>query len=163
MPIPPIYLRKRKPIRKKRPPRPKPRRLGLLFAGIGPRVPIAGWTEPARGNTWTEAGRTGTWTLAAAGGEAVAILVKRAGESRTYSVDFSNLPEISGGGSISSITSVAASPSDLTVGATSIAGSKAQAVLSGGTDGLQYTVTFTVATSAGSTLVGIGYLMVDDQ
>jgi hypothetical protein len=78
-------------------------------------------------------------------------------------MDFSVLPEISGGGAISSVTSVTASPSDLTVGATSISGSKAQAVLSGGTDGLQYTVAFTVATSGGSTLVGIGYLMVDDQ
>jgi hypothetical protein len=93
----------------------------------------------------------------------LAILVKRAGESRTYSMDFSNLPEISGGGSISSITSVTASPSDLTVGVTSISGNKAQAVLSAGSDGTQYTVTFTILTSGGSTLIAIGYLMVDDQ
>jgi hypothetical protein len=132
------------------------------FPGIAARTPITGWTEPNRGNTWTEETRSATWTPASSGG-ALAILVKRASESRTYSMDFSNLPEISGGGSISSITSVVASPNDLTVGATSISGNKAQAVLSAGTDGTQYTVTFTIVTSGGSTLLGIGYLLVDDQ
>src|SRR5947209_5682245 len=83
--------------RRRKWPRRKKDRSAWMYPGIGVRVPIPGWTEPGRSKSWTEPTRSATWTLAFAGSEAVTVLVKRAGESRTYSMDFSALPEISGG------------------------------------------------------------------
>ncbi len=95
----------------------------------------------------------------------MSILVKRAAESRVYSMDFSQLPEIAGGAALAGVASVTASPSGLTVGTGTIAGNTVHATLSGGTDGVLYQVSFTVTTNANppATLVGIGYLLVDDQ
>jgi hypothetical protein len=95
----------------------------------------------------------------------MSILVKRAAESRVYSMDFSQLPEISSGGTLAGVTSVTATPAGLTVGTGTISGTTVLVTLSGGTDGVLYQLSFTVTTNANpaATLVGIGYLLVDDQ
>jgi hypothetical protein len=118
------------------------------------------WVENGRSTSWTENGRASSWTA-----PSVTILVKRAAESRLYSMDFANLPEIVAGGALAAVTSVTASPAGLTVGTGAIAGTKVQVTISGGTDGVLYQVVFTATTNANpaATLVGIGYLLVDDQ
>ncbi len=92
----------------------------------------------------------------------MSILVKRAGETRTYWMDFGNQPEIQGGQTLSS-PSVTATPAGLTITGATISGNRVQATIAGGTDGILYTLSFQCATSGGATLVGIGYLQVDDQ
>ncbi len=98
------------------------------------------------------------------------VLVKRAGEVRVYTMDLSNLPEISAGDTVSAVSSVTAAgetpgAAALTIGSTGVAsGNKgAKATISGGTDGATYLVTFTVTTAGGATLVGIGYLTINDR
>ena len=99
-------------------------------------------------------------------------LVKREEEVRYYVMDFSLLPEIVAGDTVSSVTSVTvttstygASPSDLTLSNEGVAsGNKgAQVEISGGIDGSMYQLSFEVLTANGDTLVGIGYLYVDDR
>jgi hypothetical protein len=115
------------------------------------------WQEPARAKLWSA-------TVAST-------LTKRAAESRLYTMDFSQMPEIVAGDTISSVTAVTGTvesgynASSLTVGTTGVAGSSktATAVLSGGTDGAIYKVSFKVATTAGYTLIGVGYLCIDDE
>ena len=68
------------------------------------RLELAEVLEPARSYAWTH--------------PAMTILVKRSTESRVYTMDFANFTEISGGGSLSSVTSVSASPSGLRLTAT---------------------------------------------
>jgi hypothetical protein len=92
----------------------------------------------------------------------MSILVKRANESRTYWMDFGNQPEVQGGQTLSS-PSVSGSPSGLTITGAAVSGNKVQATVAGGTDGTLYQLSFQCATSGGATLVGIGYLQVDDQ
>jgi hypothetical protein len=113
------------------------------------------WTEPARALTWTAPTMT--------------VFTKRAGEVRSYALSFANLPEITGGQQLTGITSVTANivtnlagAGNLTVGASTLSGSSVQVLLSGGTDGVTYQIVFTVTTNAGVTLVGIGYLLVED-
>jgi hypothetical protein len=128
---------------------------GLLLVPVVP-----GWVESARGVIFTESSRARTWTA-----PTMSILVKRAAESRVYSMDFSQLPEIVGGAALAGVTAVTASPAGLTVGTGTIAGNTVQVTLSGGTDGVLYQISFTATTNASppATLVGIGYLLVDDQ
>jgi hypothetical protein len=151
-----LLARRRK---KYRPPRPIPQGrsipAGLLLVPVVP-----GWVESARGTTFMECSRATTWTA-----PTMSILVKRAAESRVYSMDFSQLPEIAGGGALAAVTSVTASPAGLTVGTGTISGNTVQVTLSGGTDGILYQVSFTATTNRNppATLVGIGYLLVDDQ
>lgn len=152
--------------------------LGNLELG-GPIPEQTGtWTEPAagRGVTWTEEQRVPTWTEPNRGktwsAPAMTILVKRASEVRLYTMDLANLPEISGGDTVSSVTSISCvgasvpgAPSDLTLTSKAVtANSKgAQCKIAGGNDGVTYILNFTVLTAAGYTLVGIGYLYVDDR
>jgi len=114
------------------------------------------WTEPDRGITWSAPTMT--------------VLVKRAGEVRTYTMDLSNLPEISGGDTVSAVSSVTAAAETpgaaaLSISSTGVAsGNKgATAIIAGGSDGATYLVSFTVTTAGGATLVGIGYLAINDR
>jgi hypothetical protein len=134
-----------------------------VFPGIGavayitppaPAVSAGSWIEDPRGITWSAPVAT--------------TLVKRPAESRFYTMDLSQLPELAGGDTISSVKAVAASvpgAGALTVGSPSIVNSSTgvQVQVSGGTVGATYTVSFTVATAAGSTLGGVGYVNVSDQ
>lgn len=92
-------------------------------------------------------------------------LTKRPGESRAYSMEFAAL--LGTGVTLTSFSGAAQSnagnisgASDLTIGSGTVSGTEAQATISGGTDGEDYTVTFTVVDSAGNTLVDNGLLRV---
>jgi hypothetical protein len=148
-----LFLRKPK----RRRPRPRRRPFGRTATLLTPWLAFPTWFEPARGTTWAEAARQRNWTA-----PTMAILVKRAAENRTYWMDMSNLPEVQSGQTLSSPT-VTATPFGLTLGSPTISGNKVQVTISSGTDGVLYTLSFQCATSGGATLVGIGYLMVDDQ
>lgn len=86
-------------------------------------------------------------------------IVKQPDESFVHTMDFSGL--LGPGETLSSVTSIAATPSGLTlVGAASVSGSSAQQVIAGGTAGTTYKVTITVLTSAGNTRQGDGLVVV---
>ena len=87
-------------------------------------------------------------------------LIKQPAESRLYTMDFSQ--NLASGVTLSSVTSVAASPSGLTLsGAAAVSNDVyAQQQISGGTAGIVYTVTFVVVDSQGNTLEGEGKLQV---
>lgn len=88
-------------------------------------------------------------------------LIKQPAESRLFSMDFSAL--LASGETISSVSSVTALPSGLTlVNPAVAAGTRAQQRISGGTDKVAYKVTIRVVTSAGNTLEGEGILQVRD-
>ncbi len=89
-----------------------------------------------------------------------AVLTKYAAEARQYILDFSQMPEIVGGDTLASVTSVTATPSGLTVGTGSISGATVLVELSGGTSGTLYSVEAVVATTAGWVLAGVGQLSV---
>ena len=78
-----------------------------------------------------------------------------------FEMDFAGLPELDSA-TIASVTSVAATPSGLTIASEQVeTGDKAaSAVFSGGTDGTDYEVTFTVLLSSGETLARTGLLRV---
>lgn len=88
------------------------------------------------------------------------LLTKRPGESRLYDFDFAGV--MATGETISTVTGVTATPTGLTVGATSSSGTIAQVRLSGGTDRTIYELTCTVTTSASNTLELVGRLQVRD-
>ena len=88
------------------------------------------------------------------------VLVKQPGETRQFSMDFSSLLGTSETISTSSATS---SPSGLSLGATSVSGSKVLFNGSTGTHGIRYRIEVTVTTSASATLVGDGILRVQDK
>jgi hypothetical protein len=126
--------------------------------GTGTTDLASTWTEPARASTWTAPTMT--------------ILVKRQAESRTYTMSFANLPEISSlGQTLASVTSVvstvqgAPGATNLTLGTPSVSGTACSVQVSGGQDGVLYELEFTVVTngSPAATLVGIGYLLVEDE
>jgi hypothetical protein len=133
------------------------------------------WTETARALTWQEVARMPTFIESArpnTWGTPMTTLVKRAGETRLYTMDLSQLPEIAGGDTVSSVGTVGVSvvgpvgaSADLTISSKAVAsGNKgAQFKIAGGTDGATYLISVTVTTTAGYTLVGIGYLYVDDR
>src|SRR5580700_5459794 len=74
--------------------------------------PLVGgtWTESNRSATWQESNRVPTWTESARGvtwsAPNMATLVKRAGETRLYTMDMSLLPEIVAGDTVASVTSI---------------------------------------------------------
>lgn len=132
------------------------------------------WHEETRNTTWTEEARMPTWTEEARGvawsAPTMTILVKRASEVRVYTMDLSNLPEIVAGDTVAAVSSVTATAETPGAAALTIAGiavasgnKGAKATISGGTDGAQYIVSFTVTTAGGATLVGIGYLAINDR
>lgn len=75
---------------------------------------------------------------------------KQPAESRLFDFDFAQ--KLASGETISTVVSAVAAPSGLTVGATSIVGSKVRVRLSGGTTSTVYKVTVTVTTSGSNTL-----------
>lgn len=86
-------------------------------------------------------------------------LIKQPSESRLYTMEFA--ANLASGETLTSVSSVTASPSGLDLSATpSVSGTKAQQRIASGTAGVQYKVTFVVVTSAGNTLEGEGYLTV---
>ena len=101
--------------------------------------------------------------------------VKHSGESILFGVDFT--PLLNDGETISSITSIAGSPSGLTIatgavnaaefdndeGGTVAVGCGAQFRVSGGTADTDYTITVTVATSGSNTRVAVCTLQVRDD
>lgn len=91
----------------------------------------------------------------------MARLQKYAGELRTYVFDFSLQAEIVAGDTISTISSVTATPSGLFVGASSIVGNTVKVILSQGTASTTYTVVCLITTSSGATIEGIGSLQVN--
>lgn len=81
-------------------------------------------------------------------------LIKRPGESRLYAVNFGFQPEIRDTGeALSGTPTVSSTPSGLTIGSPTISAAKVQFRISGGTDGIDYTLTVTTTTSGGNTLV----------
>jgi hypothetical protein len=155
--------------------------LVLLAGGVGMGgggAPFMGgiWQEQARGVVWQEAQRLINWQEANRSfkwqAPTMSILVKRAAEVRTYLMDLSQLPEIAGGDTVASVTmivcvsaSAGGATTDLTLSSktTSSSPQGAQCKVAGGLDGITYLLEFTVATTAGYTLVGVGYLYVDDR
>lgn len=92
---------------------------------------------------------------------AIQTLVKQPAESRLYSMDFAaNL----GTAGITSVTSVTASPVGLTIGASSVNGTKVSFRCSGGTDGVTYKITAIIVDSSTdpNTLEGEGNLRVQE-
>jgi hypothetical protein len=101
------------------------------------------------------------------------ILTKRAAEIRQYTLDFSLLPEIAAGDTLTGTPTWQCTTAIGTGGKTSDLafttpavhpGNKAADVkIAAGLDGVTYTISATVTTTAGYTLVGIGYLYIDDR
>jgi hypothetical protein len=129
------------------------------------------WYEWFRSNVFLESGRMPTWTA-----PTMTALIKRASEVRLYTMNLSALPELVGGDTVATISSIVctavtqpanlgATTSDLTFSSQSVpgGGQGAQVKISGGVDGAKYTIAFTIVTTAGYTLVGVGYLYVDDK
>jgi hypothetical protein len=136
------------------------------------------WQEALRGRSWQEAARSVAWQevnrISRWSAPIMASLTKRAGETRLYTMDLSLLPEIVGGDTVSSVSSVVvatstpgAAPADLTISAIAVSASPAnkgaQCKVAGGIDGATYQLTFTVITAANYTLAGIGYIYIDDR
>ncbi len=88
-------------------------------------------------------------------------LIKRAGERRTYDMDFSGQPEMAEATEIiTAVNSVTATPAGLTLGTPIHNETRAQIQISGGDIGTTYKVIFTVQTDEASILVGEGSLKV---
>lgn len=94
-------------------------------------------------------------------------LTKHPGENTLFDMDFSARSEIAGGQTITAVNSVTAErvqgEGSITIGATAYSPSIAQVRISGGSDGDLYSMTYTVTTSGGNILVGIGRLQVVDD
>lgn len=91
---------------------------------------------------------------------AIDTLSKQPSESRLFTMDFS--ANLASGETISSVTSVVADVTGLTIGAP-VAGSRSvQVRISAGTVDIMYKVTFVVVTSAGNTLEAEGNLRIEN-
>ena len=89
-----------------------------------------------------------------------ATLIKYGPEVRTYDFDFSLLPEIAGGDTLTGTPTLTATPTGLSFSAITIfsANQKVKFTISGGTAGQLYVVRCQVNTAAGETLIGEGEL-----
>ena len=139
-----------------------------LLVNSGAVIVVSGtWTEPGRGIVWTDPTRGIVWS-----GPAMMTLVKRGGELKTYAYDFLNDPVVIGGDPIESLEDY----SVLTLGPTGAtqptvvdapsfpgSGTRVFITLSGGQDDAKFEYTFRVNTVAGSILVGLGRLHVNDD
>jgi len=88
------------------------------------------------------------------------MLIKQPGETREFSMDFSNL--LASSETISSPT-VTSTPAGLTIGSATISSGKVLFDISSGTHPVRYRIEVTVTSSGGSTLVGDGILKVSDK
>lgn len=91
---------------------------------------------------------------------ALILLTKQPAESRLYDFEFAG--KMATAETISTVGTPTATPTGLTVGATSSSGTIAQVRLSGGTTATEYLVTVTVTTSLSNTLELEGRLWVED-
>lgn len=84
---------------------------------------------------------------------------KASGETLNVSMDFSNQLE-----DVDTITlvSVSSSPSGITIDNEVVSGQTVQFSIAGGVDGQNYTVSVSVTTSTGETLIGYGPLKIRD-
>jgi hypothetical protein len=88
-------------------------------------------------------------------------LIKQPAESRLYSMDFAGL--LAQGETVTTVVSIVAAPTGLTVGGSPVAsGNRVSVQISGGAAGTEYKVTFVVNTSAGNIIEGEGLLQVRD-
>ena len=88
-------------------------------------------------------------------------LCKQPSESFLYDMNFSSRMATSE--VLTGITSVTESPSGLTIGTPTYSGQIGQVRISGGTDGVTYTVTWLATTDAGNTIEAEGFLYVFDS
>jgi hypothetical protein len=87
-------------------------------------------------------------------------LSKQPSESRLYAIDFVNL--LATGETISSVTSVVGTPSGLTIGSPTISGTQVLFRVSGGVEGVLYSIVALIRTSLSNTLEGDGILEVEN-
>lgn len=122
------------------------------------------WPSEARGIEWVALDRLLVWKP-----DMTNFLTKHSAETRQYTMDFSQLPELSSN-SITSVTSVASNV--LTVGASNVSlsgpavgsnGKTATVWISGGQSGANYQIVFTVTVAGGTVLEEFGYLLVEDE
>lgn len=98
-------------------------------------------------------------------------LFKRSTETRQFTMDFSQEPEIVAGAILSGAPAVTANAitagaAPLTLSSVGLSSSdkQIQVAIAGGTPGTLYQVVFTCPTNVGgAVLTGIGYLTIDDQ
>jgi len=90
-----------------------------------------------------------------------AALKKQVAESRKYTMDFS--PNMASSETISSVTSVTATPTGLTIGTPAIVGQTVEVQISVGTNNTLHHVVFKIVTSAANTLVADGWLQVHTE
>ena len=88
-------------------------------------------------------------------------LIKQPSESRVYTMRF--FPNMAAIDTISSITSVEATPSGLTLGTPQIVGQTVVVRVSSGTTGVRSHFTFKVVSSTGDNLEGDGWLLVQEK
>ncbi len=88
-------------------------------------------------------------------------LVKQPAESRLFSMEFKNL--LATGETISTVVSVLATPSGLTISGETISGTEVQFRIAGGADAQIYRVETTITTNQANTLEGDGLLVVRDS
>ena len=144
--------------------------LSLTLATFAPNVAIAGaatipvaarWIATGTVRQWVADGKVRRW-VAGRNQMVKNTITKTPGDALIrLEMDFSDLPELDSA-TIASVTSVVASPVGLTIGSEQVeVGDKAaSAVFSGGTNGTDYEVTFTVLLSSGETLARTGLLRV---
>lgn len=88
-------------------------------------------------------------------------LQKHSAESRLFDMDFSSYAELMNEGqTLSSVNSVVASPSGLTLGPAVISSTRVQFRVSGGSVGATYTISVTATTSGGDIIQGCGKLTI---
>lgn len=145
----------------------------LVATGLTGSVsaPLASWYARTQPTAWQArllatswwANRTGLTWRAGMSDHVNNVLTKTPGDLLwRYAMDLSELPQVRAGATIASVTSVAASPSGLTIASSQVdTGSKsASATFGGGTADTDYAVTFTVVLSTGETVARTGTLKV---
>jgi len=96
-------------------------------------------------------------------------LTKRSGETRQYTMDFSELPELASGylagvsSVVSNVLTIDASNLTLSSPAVGANGKMATVWISGGQPGASYQIAFTVTMAGGTVLEEFGYLLVEDE
>lgn len=83
------------------------------------------------------------------------------GESRLYTFNFGDYPELSQQGqTLSGTSSVASDPTGPSLGTSFVVGNVVMVNIAGGTDGVDYNLTVTAGTSGGQTIQGVAKLQV---
>ena len=143
--------------------------LQLLAGWLAPPRSVV-WRAPPRGIAWLAPPRRITWKPKSTENLTMPVVAKEQLEKQpdeviTYAMDFSELldaNELSTTEALSSVSSVAATPSGLTLGSGSISGDRVTFSVSGGTDGETYRIAVKVVTSLGNTRIADGILKVKE-